>query len=128
MADKLARERTNHQYTFTLKDEAGAAVAKASVSSLKLTLLNLDSDAQDVINSRNAQEHAPGFSGNVTMHDTNGLITFNMQPADNVIQGGSPSQNKRYERHRIVFDITAASKRYIHHDEILVENTESITT
>lgn len=124
----VAKERTNHQYKFTLKDDTGTAVPKSSVTSLKLTLINLDSDAQDVINSRNAQEHAPAFSGDVTMHDTSGLITFNMQPSDNILQAGTPSQGQRYERHRVIFDITAGGKRYVHQEEILVENAETITT
>lgn len=128
MADKRALERTNHQYTFTVKDETGTAVPKSSVTSLKLTLFCLDDDAQTIINSRNAQEHAPGFTGDVTMHATSGLITFNMQAADNQIIALSPGQRQRYERHGLIFDMTAGGKRYVHRDEIIVENIEKVTT
>ncbi len=124
----LAKERTNSLYTVTVKDDTGTLIPKANVTSLKLTLFNLEDDAQTIINSRNAQEQAPGFTGDVTMGATNGVVSFAMQPADNQLIGLTPSQNQRYERHRLIFDITANSKRLVFQDEILVENTEKITT
>lgn len=124
----LAKERTSAQYTVTLKDDAGAAIQKASVTNFKVTLFNLDDDAQTVINSRDAQEQATAFSGQVTMHATSGLVTFAMLPADNPIVGLAPNKAVRYERHRLVFDVTVTGgKRLVFQEEIMVENTEKVT-
>ncbi len=125
----LAQERTSSQYKVTLKDETGAAIAKSAVTSLKVTLYNLDDDAKTIINSRSAQEQATAFSGDVTMGATDGIVTFNMTPADNQIIGLSPGQNQRYERHGLVLDVTVTGgKRLVFQDEILVENAEKVTT
>lgn len=125
----LAKERTSSQYTVTLKDDAGVAIPKANVSSLKLTLFNLDDDGQTIINSRNAQEQAPGFTGDVTMHATSGLVTYNLTPADNQMILLTPGQLQRYERHRLIVDATLTNgKRLVYQDELLVENAEKITT
>lgn len=127
----LVKERTNSQYKVTLKDEAGTLITKASVTLLKVTLFNLDDDAQTIINSRNAQDHGPSglnFAADITMGATDGIVTFAMQPADNAILGGVPAAIQRYERHRLILDVTASSKRLVFQDEVIVENTEKITT
>ncbi len=124
----MAKERTNAQYKVTLKYEDGTLVPKAQVTSFKVTLFNLDDDAQTILNGRNAEEHATAFSGAITMGATDGIVTFNLQPSDNAIVGLTPGQNLRYERHRLIFDVTANSKRLVIQDEILVENTEKVTT
>jgi len=124
----LVKERTNAQYKITLKYEDGSPVPKADVSSFKVTLFNLDDDAQTILNSRGAQEQAPGFTGAITMGTIDGLVTFNLQPADNQIVAGSPSPHARYERHRLIYDVTANGKRLVHQDELLVENTETVTS
>jgi hypothetical protein len=125
----FARERTTSKYTVTLKDEAGTPIAKTAVSSLKLTVFNLDDDAQTIINGRNAQEQAPGFTGDLTMGTTDGIVTYIMTPADNQIVNLAPGANQRYERHRLILDVTLINnKRLVFQDEILVENTEKITT
>ncbi len=120
----LTKERTNAQYKVTIKDELGAPIPKANISSFKVTLFNLEDDAQTILNNRNAEEHAPGFTGAITVGTSDGLVTFNMQPADNPFLGTLA----RYERHRLIFDITASGKRLVFQDEIIVENTEKITT
>lgn len=124
----IAKERTNSQYKVTIKDETGTPIPKAQITSFKVTLFNLDDDAQTILNSRNAQEQAPGFTGDLTVGATDGLVTFNLQPADNQIVGGTPGQNQRYERHRLLFDITASGKRLVYQDEIIVENAEKVTS
>lgn len=125
----LAKERTSSQYKVTIKDEAGAAIPKANVASFKLTLFNLDDDGQTIINGRNAQEQAPGFTGDVTVGVSDGLVAFNMAAADNQIVGAAPGANQRYERHRLLFDVTLTNgKRLVYQDEIIVENAEKVTT
>jgi len=124
----LAKERTNAKYTVTLKYDDGAAVQKAQVTSFKVTLKNLDDDAQTVINTRDAQEQAVAFSGQIDMHATSGLVTFSMLPADNPIVAGTPNAAIRYERHRLLFDVTANGKRLVHQDELIVENADYIAT
>ena len=125
----LARERTSSQYKVTIKDEAGAAIPKANIASFKLTLFNLDDDGQAIINGRNAQEQAPGFTGDLAVGVSDGVVTFNMAAADNQIVGAAPGANQRYERHRLIFDIALTNgKRLVYQDEILVENTEKVTS
>lgn len=125
----IAHERTNANYTVTIKDQAGAVIPKANISSFKLTLLNLDDDAQTIINSRNAQEQATGFTGDLTVGVSDGLVTFKMQPADNQLILLTPGQNQRYERHRLIFDITLTNgTRLVWQDEIVVENKDKVTT
>jgi hypothetical protein len=127
----LARERTSAQYTVTLKDDTGAAIAKASVSSFKVTMFCLDDDAQTVINLRDAQDvyNAGAWDKGVTMHATSGLVTFAMAAADNPIVGLTPNINVRYERHRLIFDVTLSNgTRLVHVDELLVENAEKVTS
>ena len=124
----LVKERTSAKYTITLKDQAGVAIPKADVSSFKVTLLCLDDDAQTILNSRNASEQATAFSGNITMGATDGLVTFNMQPADNAIVAGAPNKGIGYERHRLVFDVTLSNgTRLVYEDEIIVQN-QSVTS
>lgn len=123
----MAKERTNAQYTVMLNYDTGAAVPKADVTSFKVTLFCLDDDAQTILNGRNAQEQFPAFSQGVDMHATSGLVTFSMTAADNAIVSTS-AVAKRYERHRLIFDVTANSKRIVIQDEIIMENTEKITT
>lgn len=124
----LAKERTNALYTVTLKNDAGVAITKASVTSFKVTLFCLDDDAQTIINSRNAQEQATAFSGDITMDATSGVVTYAMTPADNQLILLAPGALQRYERHRLIFDVTAGGKRLVFQEEILVENTEKVTT
>ncbi len=123
----MAKERTNAQYPVTLKYDTGAAVPKADVTSFKVTLFCLDDDAQTILNGRSAQEQATAFSGDLTMHATSGLVTFSMTAADNAIVS-TAAIAKRYERHRLIFDVTANSKRIVIQDELIVENTEKVTT
>ncbi len=125
----IAKERTNAQYTVTLKYDDGTAVPKTDVTAFKVTLFCLDDDAQTTLNSRNAQDvYASGaWNLGVTIHATSGLVTFLMTAADNAIVS-TATVVKRYERHRLIFDVTASSKRIVIQDEVLVENTEKITT
>jgi len=70
---------------------------------------------------------ARGSGSAITMGVNDGIVTFNLQPADTQIIGLSPNINVRYERHRLIYDVTANGKRLVHQDELLVENTEKVS-
>lgn len=116
------REKTTVKYTATIKDENGTAIPAASLSSLTLTLYNMGSTARDIINSRDAQNVLN--VNNVTI-DSNGIITWSMQPNDNAIIDA----NKKTERHRALFVFTwdAGAKKGTHLVDFDVENLEKIS-
>lgn len=120
MSDNFSvTERTSATYTATLLDSAKVAVPLTSIVSAVLTLRDVDSNA--VINNRNAQDVLN--VNNVTIHATSGLVTWEIQPADNVISGSSG-----YELHRAVFDfVYSATKRLVHEVYLLVKNVSGIT-
>ena len=71
----------NAQYTAYLKDASGAAITLANMVSLTLTLYDQSSLVQ--LNSRNAVDALN--ANDVTVHATSGLLTWDIQPADNTI-------------------------------------------
>lgn len=116
------REKTTVKYTAVIKDENGTAIPAASLSALTLTLYNMGSTARDIINSRTAQNVLN--ANNVTV-DTDGIITWTMQPDDNQIIDA----NKKTERHRALFIFTwdAGSKKGTHTVDFDVENLEKVS-
>jgi len=113
-------ERTSAQYTATLKDSAGVALALTSIVTAVLTLK--DVEAASVINSRTAQDVKN--ANNVTIHATSGLLTWNIQPADNVIV----TTGTEIELHRAVFEIVyATDQKLVHEVYLLVRNVSGVT-
>lgn len=86
-------------YTATLTDETGAAIDGTALTSLTLTVYNVDTGA--IINSRSAQ-NVKNLNG-VTITAL-GALTWTLAPADNVILGTGP-----YERRAALFVATWAS-------------------
>lgn len=74
-------EETSAEYSATLKDEDSAVIPLADLTTLTLTLY--DERTAAIINSRTAQNVLN--LNNVTVHATSGLVTWEIQPADNVI-------------------------------------------
>ncbi len=97
LTDKIL-EKTTPKITATIQDENGTAIPAASLTTLTLTLYNREDSAKTIINSRNAQNVLN--ANNVTV-DSNGLITWSVQPLDTAILGTASS-----ERHRAVFEWT----------------------
>lgn len=96
-------ERSSRTVTFTVTDNAGAAVPLSAITSAALTLYDVDtyvpgaSPTVGIINGRDAQDVKN--ANNVTIHSTSGLVTWSMQPADNVIA----TSRRQVERHRAEF-------------------------
>lgn len=74
-------ERSTGVVTAILRDETGAPVAKASMTSLTLTLYERTTGA--ILNSRRNQNVLD--ANNVTMGVADGLVTWALQPADMAI-------------------------------------------
>ncbi len=97
-------ERSSRTVTFYLKDNLGNPIPAASLDSLTLTLYDIGTFAPDsgspsdgIINARNGQDVLN--ANNVTVHASSGLVTWAMQPEDNIIV----TLRRQIERHRAEF-------------------------
>lgn len=116
------KEGTTTKYTAYLKDYDGTVIPLASLETLTLTLYSISATTRDIINSRSAQDVLN--ANNVTVHATSGLLTWEMQPADNVIK----DSNLTIERHRALFIFTWGSgKKGVHEVDFDVRNLEKHT-
>ena len=116
IAERVIPEGTTATYTATLQDEAGQPVALASLTSLTLTYYNVADGS--IINSRNAQDVKN--ANNVTVHATNGLVTWELQAADTVIVDSTIATGRR-EQHKALFTWTWASGAKVGRHEVLIE-------
>jgi len=116
-------EKSSAVFKATLVDEDGNAVALSALTTLTATLYSLDDPAKAVINLRNAQDIKNANNG--TFHATSGLLTFELQPNDNVIVDTSRPR----ERHLLQFDFTynAGAKTGRYAAVIVVKNLEKVT-
>ena len=86
---RSVNEGSAAKYTATLKDPAGSAVTLSNLTTLEMVLYNQRTGA--VSNSRGSVSGSSyTFQNvknlqNVTFHSSSGLLTWNMQPGDNVI-------------------------------------------
>jgi len=112
-------ERTTRRYQTTIKDEDGAVVPAANLSTLKLTLFSLHSGA--ILNSRSAQNVLN--QNNVTV-DTQGLLRWTLQPADNAIL----DDTLNIEVHRALFEWNyQGGKEGKHEVDFYVTNLRKVT-
>ena len=102
------RELTTAIYTATLQNGAGVPIVKANIVSAQLTLKDVDTG--EVINSRLNQNIID--DNNVTIHDTSGLLTWTIQPEDNVLINPA----RQSETHRAVFDIVYSSTQRLRYE------------
>jgi hypothetical protein len=116
-------ERSSRTVTFTVADNAGTAVPLASIATAGLTLYDCDtyvpgaSPTVGVLNGRDAQDVKN--LNNVTIHSTSGLVTWAMQPDDNVIV----TLRRQVERHRAEFRfVTTGGAEIDYQFEIEVTN------
>ena len=86
---RSVNEGSAAKYTATLKDPAGSAVTLSNLTTLEMVLYNQRTGA--VINGRGSVsggnytfQNVKNLQ-NVTFHSSSGLLTWNMQPGDNVI-------------------------------------------
>ena len=111
-------ERTTRIFSATVQDLDGVAIPAASLTTMVLTLYSLHSLA--VINSRNAQDILN--ANNVTI-DANGLLTWELQPADNQILDNS----RPVEVHRALFEWTWGGKAGKDEIDFYVRNLNKVT-
>ena len=78
----VVQEGESCNLVFTPTDIVGAAILKANLVTLTITVFDLTTSA--VVNSRNAQNVIDANNGTV---DTAGVLTMRLQPADTVIVG-----------------------------------------
>lgn len=113
-------EGSSARYTATLLDEDGAAVQKADLVSIELWLRDVASG--QYLNNRNAQNVLDAHG--VTFHDTSGLLTWQLAPADNAIVGDSSEEIHEFI-FRVVWD--EGNKAKVHRRYIKVKNMVPIT-
>ena len=99
-------EESSRTVTFTLKDQAGVVVPLADIDTITLTLYDfgtysgtVTSPSRGIINGRIDQDVKN--TNDVTVHATTGLVTWVMQPDDNVIV----VKRRLVERHFAEFHI-----------------------
>lgn len=124
----MDRVRVNEQsvkaVTFTITDENSDPVASASLDAAELTLYDVDtyvggSPATGIINDRQAQDVLN--TNDVTVGATDGLVTWLMQPEDNVIV----TELRQVERHRAAFRFAWDTGSFEYEFEIEVTNLRS---
>ena len=104
-----ANEQSSRTVTFTLLDNASLPVLFADVATAQLTLFDMDtyvpggSPVTGIINTRDAQNVLN--TNDVTIAATSGLVTWSMQPEDNLIV----TVRKQIERHRAEFRFVTTS-------------------
>ena len=120
LADKIL-EKTSPKITATMQDEEGTGIPAASLTTLTLTLYNLDDSSNTIINSRSDQDVLN--ANNVTVNSSGNLV-WSVQALDTIIVG-----DKGVEKHRAVFEWTYSSgtKNGKHIIDMDIRNLEKIT-
>lgn len=109
------KEKETGIYSFTLRDEGGAAVAAASLTSVTLTLYEPESGT--IVNNRSSQNVLN--QNNVTI-DSNGQVAWSIQLADvTILDATRPT-----EVHRALFFFTwqSGAKGKPHEVDLVLEN------
>ena len=114
-------EKTIAKYKATITDEDNAAIAVASLSTITLTLYDVETGT--IINSRNAQDVKN--TNNVTV-DSAGLLTWTIQSADNEIIG-TRRRAGQYEKHVALFEYTWSSKASKHELILEIRQLDKVT-
>jgi hypothetical protein len=120
-------ERSSKTNSFTLLDNVNVAVPLTAISIAELTLYDVDtyvpaSPAEGILNSRDGQDVLN--TNDVTIHATSGLVTWAMQPDDNVIV----TLRRQVERHRAEFRfVTTSGAELDYQFEVEVVNLRKAT-
>lgn len=113
-AQRTFRERSTGTYTATLLDEEAAPITVARITTLTLTLRNVEDGT--IINSRDDQNVLN--LANVTLHASSGLLTWEIQILDNVIVDTTLANGEK-EIHRAIFEYSWDSGAKFDSHEIL---------
>jgi hypothetical protein len=108
-------EKTTRVITATVKDETGAVIPGASLTTMVYSLY--DEDTLAIINSRTLVD----IKANVT---SGGVLTLELLPADMAVQ----TTSKDEERHRVLIEWTYAAgvKRGSYEAQVIVSNVEKV--
>lgn len=120
--DRTFNEKTTGEYSFTMLNEAGAAIALASIVTAKLTLKDVSTG--DTINSRSEQSIVN--LNNVTIHATSGLVTWSIQQDDNKIV--TAAARGKLERHEATFDIVFSTNKRLTFTEIILVRSMNVVS
>lgn len=102
-SERVVKERTLAKYSATIVDEDNAAIAADDLDTLTLTLFGPDGS---IINGRE-QQNVLG-QNNVSVSAA-GVLTWLIQPLDNVILGSVPTGH--FEKHFALFEWTYAGTK-----------------
>lgn len=106
-------EDSTATYTAVLKDASGTVIPLASITSLRMTLIELGTG--ETVNGRENQNILN--TNNVTYHSTNGTLTWSIQVADTeIVNPGTPIGDR--ELHLATITATTATVQM--HREILL--------
>ena len=117
------QEDSSATWTGYIRDAAGVAIASADIVALTITLY--DKLTGTAINTRTAQDILN--ANNVTVHATSGLITWEIQPLDNVIVGTTLKTNKSEEHVALIEGTYDTSKKFKKEIKIKVVNLEKVS-
>lgn len=125
-AHRSLDERVSYTYTVTLKDGDDTAISDGDLLTLTLTLYDVRTG--DILNSRNAQNVLN--ASNVTV--ASGVVTWKMQPADNVIIATGLLVDEE-EEHRALFtwtwtDSDTDTQTGRHEVALFVRNLEKVSS
>lgn len=116
-------EKSSFRIRFTVTDDDAVAVPLADLLSATLTLYDIEESDQSIspsqlriINSRDEQDVLN--TNNVTIDPTSGLVTWAMQPDDNIIV----TSRKQIERHKAEFHFVFMAGSFWYPIEIEVKN------
>lgn len=119
--DAKIPEKTTPEITATIQDEDGNGIDAADLTTLTLTLYNLDDAAKTIINNRDDQDVLN--TNNVTVSNV-GALVWSVQALDTIIVG-----SKATELHRAVFEFTynSGAKNGKHIIDMTIINLAKIT-
>lgn len=113
-------EGSTVDYTATLTDKAGVVIPLSSLTSLALTLKNVENG--EIINNRDAVDVKNANNG--TYHATSGLFTMNFQPEDAAIE----NETARVDRHVATFHAVVAGGDELQWDVFLKVKNVGMTS
>lgn len=121
--ERRVEEKSTGRYKVVLNDEAGAVIPLSDMTTITLTLY--DDYTGTIINSRNAQNVK---NTNNVLYTEAGLLTWTLQPNDNVIVTSEVRTNG-YEKHIALFEYTWSSgaKAGKHELEFQVRQLNKVT-
>ena len=108
-------EKSTPVYTATVRDDTGAALPAASLTTLTLLLYVEKADGTRAYIRGSALTGQNVLNANNVVVDTNGLVTWSLQVADTTLNDGAMP----FERHVALWHWTWGSARAGYHELVL---------